>query len=141
MRCLGHLTVALACQCTPSAADLCCAPASRPSCGRQFVVTTWGAAILSIERAQSHTVCTTQSGQQASIRAASLFGAVCRRHIQLQAAGGVGFSAAAGRIFSKGGPAAFYKGFLPNALKNLPNKSELLTSFMCRFGNCCHCLS
>ena len=71
---------------------------------------------------------------------ASLFGAVCRRHIQLQAAGGVGFSAAAGHIFSKGGPAAFYKGFLPNALKNLPNKSESLKVFLCRFSNCGHFL-
>eukprot|EP00891_Asterochloris_glomerata_P001559 jgi/Astpho2/1559/e_gw1.00026.53.1_t len=52
-----------------------------------------------------------------------------RRHIQLQAAGGIGFSAAAGHIFSKGGPAAFYKGFLPNALKNLPNKSIKLSTF------------
>ena len=57
-------------------------------------------------------VCTSQSD------------ATClrRRQIQLDASGVASLTRTIQRIHQRGGPGAFYAGFLPNALKNLPNK-------------------
>ena len=49
-------------------------------------------------------------------------GVVCRRHIQLQSAGMLGARQAFQNIIQRDGVPGLYKGFLPNALKNLPNK-------------------
>ncbi len=46
----------------------------------------------------------------------------CRRQIQLQSAGGVGPRAMAAQILRRDGVGGLYRGFLPNAIKNLPNK-------------------
>ncbi len=45
-----------------------------------------------------------------------------RRQIQLQSTGGSGPLHMAEKILHREGLAGFYRGFLPNALKNLPNK-------------------
>ena len=45
-----------------------------------------------------------------------------RRHIQLQAGKAIPWQAAAAAILREDGIAGMYRGFLPNALKNLPNK-------------------
>lgn len=45
-----------------------------------------------------------------------------RRQIQLQSGGGLAVPDMARRIFAREGVPGFYRGFLPNALKNLPNK-------------------
>ena len=45
-----------------------------------------------------------------------------RRHIQLQAGRSVAWHVAAGTILREDGVGGLYRGFLPNALKNLPNK-------------------
>lgn len=52
-----------------------------------------------------------------------------RRHIQLQAATRVSWGAAAAAILREDGLAGMYRGFLPNALKNLPNKGVKLSVF------------
>jgi len=46
----------------------------------------------------------------------------CRRQIQMQSGGGVAVPEMTRRIFAREGVPGFYRGFLPNALKNLPNK-------------------
>ena len=46
----------------------------------------------------------------------------CRRQIQLNAGGPTSFASGCRTIMQRGGVSAFYAGFLPNALKNLPNK-------------------
>ena len=45
-----------------------------------------------------------------------------RRHIQLQAGKAIPWQAAAAAILREDGIVGMYRGFLPNALKNLPNK-------------------
>lgn len=45
-----------------------------------------------------------------------------RRHIQLQAGRSVAYHTAAAAILRDDGIAGMYRGFVPNALKNLPNK-------------------
>lgn len=51
---------------------------------------------------------------------------VCRRQIQLQSAGALGARQAFRNIIQRDGVPGLYKGFLPNALKNLPNKGTLV---------------
>lgn len=48
-----------------------------------------------------------------------------RRHIQVQAGRSVAYHTAAAAILRDDGLRGMYRGFLPNALKNLPNKGEL----------------
>ena len=48
-----------------------------------------------------------------------------RRQIQLQSTGGDGAWQMARAILTRDGVPGFYRGFLPNALKNLPNKGRL----------------
>lgn len=50
--------------------------------------------------------------------------ACCRRQIQLQSTGGAGPLMMAEKILHREGVSGFYRGFLPNALKNLPNKGK-----------------
>ena len=45
-----------------------------------------------------------------------------RRQIQLQSSGSVQVPEMVQRILAREGIPGFYRGFLPNALKNLPNK-------------------
>ena len=45
-----------------------------------------------------------------------------RRQIQLQSAGPVALGTVLRTINHRGGALAYYRGFLPNAVKNLPNK-------------------
>lgn len=52
-----------------------------------------------------------------------------RRHIQLQAGRSVAWHVAAGSILRADGLGGLYRGFLPNALKNLPNKGVKLSVF------------
>ncbi|KAK9808517.1 hypothetical protein WJX73_004007 [Symbiochloris irregularis] len=52
-----------------------------------------------------------------------------RRQIQLQSAGPVPLSKVLQTINQRGGAAAYYRGFLPNAVKNLPNKGIRLAIF------------
>ncbi|EIE27780.1 mitochondrial carrier, partial [Coccomyxa subellipsoidea C-169] len=52
-----------------------------------------------------------------------------RRQIQLQSTGGAGPLHMAEKILHREGLAGFYRGFLPNALKNLPNKGVRLAVF------------
>ncbi|KAI7839404.1 hypothetical protein COHA_006805 [Chlorella ohadii] len=52
-----------------------------------------------------------------------------RRHIQLQAGRSVAFHVAARTILKDDGLAGLYRGFVPNALKNLPNKGVKLSVF------------
>lgn len=59
-----------------------------------------------------------------------------RRQIQLQSTASLGMLPMAQKIMVREGVAGFYRGFLPNALKNLPNKGaaaceELISSRMC----------
>ena len=51
---------------------------------------------------------------------------VSRRQIQLKAGQQLSLAAGASAIMQRGGIGAFYAGFLPNALKNLPNKGAHL---------------
>lgn len=46
----------------------------------------------------------------------------CRRQIQLQSLGKLGARQALRMVVERDGPKGLYRGFLPNALKNLPNK-------------------
>lgn len=52
-----------------------------------------------------------------------------RRHIQLQAGRSVPWHTAAAMILAEDGIGGLYRGFLPNALKNLPNKGVKLSVF------------
>ena len=52
-----------------------------------------------------------------------------RRRIQLEAAKAIPWSVAAGAIVRDEGIGGLYRGFLPNAVKNLPNKGVKLTVF------------
>ncbi|KAL3138930.1 hypothetical protein ABBQ32_005745 [Trebouxia sp. C0010 RCD-2024] len=52
-----------------------------------------------------------------------------RRQIQLQSAGALGARQAFHNIIQRDGVPGLYKGFLPNALKNLPNKGIKLATF------------
>jgi solute carrier family 25 phosphate transporter 23/24/25/41 len=52
-----------------------------------------------------------------------------RRRIQLQAGRSVAWHVAAGGILREDGVGGLYRGFLPNALKNLPNKGVKLSVF------------
>jgi solute carrier family 25 (mitochondrial phosphate transporter), member 23/24/25/41 len=52
-----------------------------------------------------------------------------RRQIQLEATRAVPWQAAAVKILNADGIKGFYRGFLPNAIKNLPNKGVKLTVF------------
>ncbi|KAL4451750.1 hypothetical protein ABPG75_007412 [Micractinium tetrahymenae] len=52
-----------------------------------------------------------------------------RRHIQLQAGRSVAWHTAAATILREDGLGGMYRGFLPNALKNLPNKGVKLSVF------------
>lgn len=52
-----------------------------------------------------------------------------RRRIQLEATRRLPWQQAAGAIFREDGIGGFYRGFLPNALKNLPNKGVKLSVF------------
>lgn len=47
-----------------------------------------------------------------------------RRQIQLQSAGALPLRKVLQAINQRGGALAYYRGFLPNAVKNLPNKGE-----------------
>jgi solute carrier family 25 phosphate transporter 23/24/25/41 len=52
-----------------------------------------------------------------------------RRQIQLQSAGRLAMTQVVQQIMARDGPRGLYKGFLPNALKNLPNKGVKLATF------------
>ncbi|KAK9836298.1 hypothetical protein WJX81_003355 [Elliptochloris bilobata] len=52
-----------------------------------------------------------------------------RRQIQLQSSGSVQVPEMVRRILAREGVPGFYRGFLPNALKNLPNKGVRLATF------------
>ena len=52
-----------------------------------------------------------------------------RRRIQLEAARSIPWGVAAGAIVREEGVGGLYRGFLPNAVKNLPNKGIKLTVF------------
>lgn len=52
-----------------------------------------------------------------------------RRRIQLEAARNIPWTMAAGAIVREAGVGGLYRGFLPNAVKNLPNKGIKLTVF------------
>jgi len=53
-----------------------------------------------------------------------------RRRVQLAgAAGGEGLAALVRRVAAEEGPGALYRGFWPNAAKNLPNKGVKLGTF------------
>ncbi|DBA83687.1 TPA: hypothetical protein ACH3X1_006230 [Trebouxia sp. C0004] len=52
-----------------------------------------------------------------------------RRQIQLQSVGALGARQALHNILQRDGVPGLYKGFLPNALKNLPNKGVKLATF------------
>lgn len=52
-----------------------------------------------------------------------------RRQIQLESTRAIAWQAAAGTIMKSDGLGGFYRGFLPNAVKNLPNKGVKLTVF------------
>ena len=54
-----------------------------------------------------------------------------RRQIQLQSTASLGALPMAQKIMQREGIAGFYRGFLPNALKNLPNKGVLPTTLQC----------
>lgn len=54
---------------------------------------------------------------------------ICRRQIQLQSAGALGARQAFHNIIQRDGVPGLYKGFLPNALKNLPNKGTVGFAF------------
>ena len=60
-----------------------------------------------------------------------------RRQIQLQSTGGTGPWQVARAIMGRDGLPGFYRGFLPNALKNLPNKGAPVCCSCCT-GLCCH---
>ena len=49
----------------------------------------------------------------------------CRRQIQLQSVGALGARQALQKVLERDGVPGLYRGFLPNALKNLPNKGQL----------------
>ena len=50
---------------------------------------------------------------------------MCRRHIQLGSGRRIPLDAVVRQIIDRGGIAGFYRGFLPNAIKNLPNKGDM----------------
>lgn len=52
-----------------------------------------------------------------------------RRQIQLEATKSIPWQTAAAAIMTSDGFAGFYRGFIPNAVKNLPNKGVKLTVF------------
>ena len=52
-----------------------------------------------------------------------------RRRVQLCAAGGEGLKAVLARMATVEGLPAFYRGFVPNCIKNLPNKGVRLATF------------
>lgn len=52
-----------------------------------------------------------------------------RRRIQLEAAKSVPWQVAAAAILAEEGIGGMYRGFIPNAIKNLPNKGVKLTVF------------
>lgn len=52
-----------------------------------------------------------------------------RRRVQLAAGGGASLRAAAAGIAASHGVAGFYRGFVPNCLKNLPNKGVKMSVF------------
>ena len=62
-----------------------------------------------------------------------------RRQIQLQSAGGVGARAMAAQILRRDGVGGLYRGFLPNAIKNLPNKGLQATSYRLSSSSSCAC--
>ena len=74
-----------------------------------------------------------QCSPTASLRLVSACG---RRQIQLQSTASLGALSMAQKIMQREGIAGFYRGFLPNALKNLPNKGGLPTSLQCLFERC-----
>ena len=64
--------------------------------------------------------------------AAALLASTCcypldtiRRQIQIQSAATLSMGQVVRRMYSKEGVLGFYRGFVPNALKNLPNKGAL----------------
>ena len=54
---------------------------------------------------------------------------VYRRQIQLQSVGALGARQAFRNIIERDGVPGLYKGFLPNALKNLPNKGTVVPNW------------
>ena len=56
---------------------------------------------------------------------------LCRRQIQLQSTARLGALPMARTIMAREGVPGFYRGFLPNALKNLPNKGALSHARVC----------
>lgn len=48
-----------------------------------------------------------------------------RRQIQLHSASGISIASVVTKALREEGVTSFYRGFVPNALKNLPNKGEL----------------
>ena len=50
----------------------------------------------------------------------------CRRQIQLQSRGRMSMMQATRLILQRDGMPGMYRGFVPNALKNLPNKGDHL---------------
>lgn len=52
-----------------------------------------------------------------------------RRRIQLEASKAIPWEAAAAAILAEEGLGGMYRGFIPNAIKNLPNKGVKLTVF------------
>lgn len=56
-----------------------------------------------------------------------------RRQIQLQSTASLGALPMAQKIMQREGIAGFYRGFLPNALKNLPNKGMLSAILHCSY--------
>jgi len=52
-----------------------------------------------------------------------------RRHIQLQSAGRLAIRQMAQQIMEREGIPGFYRGFVPSAVKNLPNKGLRLAIF------------
>lgn len=55
----------------------------------------------------------------------------CRRQIQLQSTARLGALPMMRKIMAREGIPGFYRGFLPNALKNLPNKGALSHARVC----------
>lgn len=49
----------------------------------------------------------------------------CRRHIQLQSSARLGLGQMAVHLWQTEGFPGFYRGFIPSAIKNLPNKGKL----------------
>ena len=49
----------------------------------------------------------------------------CRRHIQLQSSGRLAIGQIATQLWRTEGVPGFYRGFIPSAIKNLPNKGDV----------------